>query len=366
METVDYSFLQALWFVLIAVLWIGFFVLEGFDIGVGMLIRAVGRDNADRRAIMHTIGPMWDGNEVWLITAGGAMFAAFPYWYATLFSGFYLALFLVLVALIIRGVSFEFWGKSDNPRWRTGWEWAMAVSSFLAALLFGVAWANILRGVPINGDQNFTGDLFTLLNPYGLLGGVATVLLFISHGSIFLNLRTGGELPERARAISRYASPAAAAAGVAFLVWTVIIVGGSATIAVAVIAGIAAILLGTAAVSMLVRRPGLAFGFSVGAIATFFATFFVGLFPAVMPSSISPIFDLTIANTSSSSMTLTVMTIVTVVMLPIVLGYTAWTYWVFRQRVSPEGFDPHTKNPIDLMRGSGPTEESGPTSASSG
>ncbi len=366
METVDYSFLQALWFVLIAILWVGFFVLEGFDFGVGMLIRAVGRDNADRRAIMHTIGPMWAGNEVWLITAGGAMFAAFPYWYATLFSGFYLALFLVLVALIVRGVSFEFWGKSDDPRWRSTWEWAMSISSLLAALLFGVAWANIVRGVPINGDQNFTGDLFTLLNPYALLGGVAAVMLFASHGAIFLNLRTGGELPERARAVSRWASPAAAVIGVAFLVWTVIIVGGSATIAVAVIAAIAALLLGTAAVSMLVSKPGLAFAMSVGAIATFFATFFVALFPAVMPSSTSPIFDLTIANTSSSSMTLTVMTIVTVVMLPIVLGYTAWAYWVFRQRVSPDGFDATTKNPIDLMRGSGPTEGTGQASASNG
>ncbi len=147
---VDYSFLQALWFILICVLWIGYFVLEGFDFGVGMLLRKLGHTNADRRAIIHSIGPVWDGNEVWLITAGGATFAAFPMWYATLFSGFYLALFLILLALIVRGVSFEFWGKSDDPRWRAGWEWATVVSSFLAALLWGVAWANIVRGVPID------------------------------------------------------------------------------------------------------------------------------------------------------------------------------------------------------------------------
>ena len=172
---VDYSFLQALWFILIGVLWVGYFVLEGFDFGVGMLLRKLGHTNNDRRAIIHSIGPVWDGNEVWLVTAGGATFAAFPFWYATLFSGFYLALFLILVALIIRGVSFEFWGKSDDPRWRSGWEWATSVSSFVVALLWGVAWANIIRGVPINADQEFTGNLFTLLNPYGLLGGVTTV-----------------------------------------------------------------------------------------------------------------------------------------------------------------------------------------------
>lgn len=346
---VDYSFLQALWFVLIAVLWIVFFVLEGFDFGVGMLIRAVGKDEADRRAIIHSIGPMWDGNEVWLLTAGGATFAAFPYWYATMFSGFYLALFLVLVALIIRGVSFEFWGKNPGSRWRTSWEWAMAVSSLVAPLLFGVAWANIFRGVPINGDQNFTGDLFTLLNPYSLLGGVAVVLVFLSHGSVFLNLRTGGELPGRAKAISRIASPAAAVVTLAFMAWTMSESGWAPE--VIVVGGLSVLLLAGVAIAMPAGRAGLAFGFSAGAIATFFATFFVGLFPNVMPSSTSPVFDLTIANTSSSSMTLTLMAVVAAVMVPIVLAYTAWAYWVFRQRVSPEQFDLSTKNPIDLMRG---------------
>jgi cytochrome bd ubiquinol oxidase subunit II len=346
---VDYSFLQALWFILIAVLWLGYFVLEGFDFGVGMLLRKLGHTNSDRRAIIHSIGPVWDGNEVWLITAGGATFAAFPGWYSTLFSGFYIALFLILVALIVRGVSFEFWGKSDDPRWRSGWEWATVVSSFVAALLWGVAWANIVRGVPIDAHQEFTGDLFTLLNPYALLGGVTTVLLFLAHGAIYLNLRTGGDLPERARAVARWASPAAAVAGIAFVAWTVIDVadGDGVVIALGVVT---AGLLIAAASSELVRRPGWAFGLSAGAVIALFTTLFVQLFPQVMPSSTRAAFDLTIANTSSSSYTLTVMTVVAVILVPVVVTYQAWTYWVFRKRVSPEEFDPEIRNPLDAIR----------------
>jgi cytochrome bd ubiquinol oxidase subunit II len=346
---VDFSFLQALWFVLIAVLWVGYFVLEGFDFGVGMLLRKLGHTTSDRRAIIHSIGPVWDGNEVWLIVAGGATFAAFPFWYATLFSGFYLALFLILVGLIARGVSFEFWGKSDDRRWRGAWEWATVVSSFLVSLLWGVAWANIVRGVPIDADQEFTGTLFTLLNPYGLLGGVTTVLLFLSHGAIYLNLRTGGDLPERARAVARWASPAAAVAGVAFLAWTVIDVAGGDALVIA-LAVIAALLLIVSATSALARRPGLAFALSAGAIVALFTTLFVDLFPQVMPSSTNAAWDLTIANTSSSDYTLTVMTIVAVILLPVVLMYEAWSYWVFRKRVSPEEFDPELRNPLDVIR----------------
>ena len=353
MHHVDYSFLQALWFILIAVLWIGFFVLEGFDFGVGMLMRTVGRSEGERRAILHTIGPMWDGNEVWLLTAGGATFAAFPLWYATLFSGFYLALFLVLVALIVRGVSFEFWGKSDNPRWRSVWEWAMVVSCTLAALLFGVAWANIVRGVPINAAQNFTGSLWTLLNPYALLGGVTLVLLMLAHGANFLTMRTEGAMMDRARGVARWASPVAAAALVAFLVWTVADISdpSAAEIAVATLAGLIAVALGTVGVRELSRRSAVSFVLSTLAIVTLFTTLFVDLFPTVMPSSTRPAWDLTIANTSSSHMTLLLMAIVAAVMVPIVLAYTSWVYWVFRKRVSAEQFDLQTKNPIDLVRG---------------
>ena len=353
---VDYSFLEALWFILIAVLWIGFFVLEGFDFGVGMLMRTVAKTQGERRALLHTIGPMWDGNEVWLLTAGGATFAAFPMWYATMFSGFYLALFLVLVALIVRGVSFEFWGKDDRPAWRTGWEWAMVISSGLAALLFGVAWANIVRGVPINAQQEFTGTLFTLLNPYGLLGGVTTLLLFLSHGAIFLTMRTEGTINERAQGVARFASPAAAVAGIVFLVWTVIDMENRTGIevAVAVLAGVGAILLATMAVSELAQRAHIAFTLSTAAIVLLFVTLFVDLFPNVMPSSTDARFNLTVANTSSSHMTLTLMAIVAAVMVPIVLAYTSWVYWVFRKRVSSDEFDLETKNPIDLMRGGAP------------
>ncbi|HVP03839.1 MAG TPA: cytochrome d ubiquinol oxidase subunit II [Solirubrobacteraceae bacterium] len=361
MHSVDYSFLQALWFILICILWIGYFVLEGFDFGVGMLLRHLGHNDADRRAIIHAIGPMWDGNEVWLLTAGGATFAAFPLWYASMFSGFYIALFLVLFALIIRGVAFEFWGKDDRPRWRATWEWAIVIGSFLASLLFGVAWANIVHGVPINAQQNFTGNLFTLLNPYALLGGVTLVLLFISHGAIYLNMKTGGDLPERARGVAKWASPAAAVVGIAFLVWTVIDMNDrtGASVAVAILGAIAAVLLATAAVSELGRRPGVAFGISTAAIAMLFVTLFVDLFPNVMPSTTSSLYNLTIANTSSSSKTLAIMAVVAVVMVPIVLAYTAWSYWVFRKRVSPEDFDRTTKNPLDLVGSGGKSAGTG-------
>ena len=207
----DYTTLQAIWFLLISVLWLGYFVLEGFDFGVGMLMRVVGRNEAERRAVLHSIGPVWDGNEVWLLVAGGATFAAFPQWYATLFSGFYLALFLILVALIVRNVAFEFWGKGDSEQWRTRWEWAIIVGSFLPALLWGVGWANIVHGVPIDAHGEYTGTLFTLLNPYALLGGLATLSLFLAHGAIFLSLRTTAEVEQRARAVAARVAPLAAA-----------------------------------------------------------------------------------------------------------------------------------------------------------
>src|SRR5512135_59172 len=199
----DPTFLQGLWFVLIGILWTGYFVLEGFDFGVGMLVRGLGRDNVEKRMIIHTIGPVWDGNEVWLLTAGGATFAAFPQWYATMFSGFYLALFLLLVGLIIRGIAFEYRSKDADPRWRRTFDWMIAIGSFLAALLFGTAFANLAHGVPINEKMMYTGNLFTLLNPYGLIGGLTMVAVFLLHGANFLALKLEGELRERARAAAR-------------------------------------------------------------------------------------------------------------------------------------------------------------------
>jgi cytochrome d ubiquinol oxidase subunit II len=344
----DYTALQVLWFVLIGVLWAGYFVLEGFDFGVGMLLRILGHDRAERRAIIHTIGPVWDGNEVWLLVAGGATFAAFPQWYATLFSGFYIALFLVLVALIVRGVAFEFWGKHEHQSWAAAWEWAMTVGSFLAALLWGVAWANIVHGVPIDKAGNADGSLTTLLNPYAIVGGLTTVLLFLSLGATFLMLRTTGELTVRARRIARVVSPAAAAVGIIFLVWTMGDQPSQTTTEIAVT--VVAIVLLAAAVIVLYRdRAGFAFALGAGAVAVLVATFFVDLFPHAMVSTTDPAYSLTLNAASSSHYTLTVMTVVAVLLLPVVLAYQAWTYWVFRRRLGPEDFPEGTRNPLDLI-----------------
>lgn len=343
----DYTALQVVWFVLISILWLGYFVLEGFDFGVGMLIRAVGRDEAERRAVIHTIGPVWDGNEVWLLVAGGATFAAFPQWYATLFSGFYLALFLILVGLIVRNVSFEFWGKGESARWRRNWEWAMIVGSAVPALLWGVGWANIVHGVPIDSHMEYTGTLFDLLHPYALLGGVATLLMFLTHGAVFLSLRTEGDMGERAKAIAGRVAPPAAAVGIAFLLWTVLAHRGRVDVGSAILAALSAVCLVAAAV--LVRgSAGRAFAATALAIVTFFLALFVDLFPHTMVSSTSAAFDMTLNASSSSSYTLTVMTVVAGLLVPIVLLYQGWTYWVFRQRVSAADFgDIH--GPLDLL-----------------
>jgi cytochrome d ubiquinol oxidase subunit II len=342
----DPTFLQTLWFVLICVLWIGYFVLEGFDFGVGALLRVLGRDQTDRRLLMHTIGPVWDANEVWLLVAGGATFAAFPGWYASLFSGAYLALFLILFALIARGVAFEFWGKSDAPRWRATWEWALVLGSALPALLWGVAWANIVRGIPLNAHHDMTGNLFDLLGPYALMGGVASLLLFLSHGAIFLTLRTTGELEARARTLARRLAPLAALAVAAFLVWTLANQGSRGGVqAVSAVLAIGAIGLAAAAPLALARgsrtparAAGWAFGLSAGAIALTFCALFADLFPNALPSTTSGAFDLTLRAASSTSYTLTVMTVVAALLVPVVLAYQAWTYWVFRARLGRADF----------------------------
>ena len=328
---------QTVWFLLIAVLWIGYFVLEGFDFGVGMLLRFVSKNEADRRAVLTTLGPVWDGNEVWLLVAGGATFAAFPEWYATLFSGFYLPLFLILVALIIRGVAFEYRSKYGKAQWRQRWDVAIVISSALPALLWGVAFANIVRGVPLekasSGSIEYVGGFFNLLNPYALLGGLVTLSVFYTHGAVFLALKTAGTIRERANAIALKAGLVAAVAAVAFLVWTnlmlpeidPIVLSLSVVVALLWVAGLAMNFKG---------REGWAFIFSAGTIATFVSTLFFALYPRVMPSSLGSQFDLTITNASSTDYTLKVMTVVAVVMTPLVLLYQGWTYWVFRKRVS--------------------------------
>ena len=344
----DPNFLQTLWFVLIGVLWIGYFVLEGFDFGVGVLLRAIGRDRAEKRAIIHTIGPVWDGNEVWLLTAGGATFAAFPGWYASLFSGFYLALLLILLALIVRGVSFEFWGKDDSPRWRDTWEWATVAGSFLAALLWGVGWADIVAGVPMNAAHTVTATLWDLLHPYALLGGLVTLSLFVAHGAVFLALRTRDELVARARAVARVATPLATALMVAFLIWTALERASVSAAAQVVAAGAVAAAL--AACAFVAReRDGRAFACTCATIALLFASLLVELFPDALPSTTSHAYDLTLAGAASAHYTLVVMTVVAIVGVPIVLAYQSWTYWVFRHRLGRSDFD-GTPTPIAVLQ----------------
>lgn len=347
----DPSGLETFWFVLIAVLWVGYLFLEGFDFGVGMLLPVLGRDDAERRSIISTIGPVWDGNEVWLLTAGGATFAAFPEWYASMFSGFYLALFLILVALIVRGVAFEFRGKHDSPRWRATWDAAIVVGSVVPALLWGVAFANLVRGVALDADHEYVGSFLDLLNPYALLGGVATLVVCAAHGSIFLTLRTDGGLRERAHAVARPLTAAVVAVGAAFLAWTLGRSAGDDDLsALALVAGVGtAVAVVVAAVMVLRRREGYAFAAMGVGIALLVATIFASLWPNVMNSSGAPDLALSISEAASTSYTLTVMTVVALVLTPVVLLYQGWTYWVFRHRVGGDVGDVRT--PLDLLPG---------------
>ncbi|GAA4378029.1 cytochrome d ubiquinol oxidase subunit II [Nocardioides caricicola] len=323
--------LTTVWFCLIAVLWIGYFTLEGFDFGVGMLLPWLARDDRERRIMINTIGPVWDGNEVWVLTAGGATFAAFPEWYATLFSGFYLPLLLILLALIVRGVAFEYRHQRPEASWHSWWDRAIIVGSYVPAFLWGVAFANIVRGVPIDADKEFTGSMFTLLNPFGLLGGLVTLLLFLTHGATFLALKTDGEIRFRARRVAVGSGLLAAAAAVAFLVWTQFLTGNAGSLVLFLVAALA--LVGAIAMAY-AGREGWAFIGTFVCIGLAVAGLFVGLFPDVMPSSTSEAFSLTTTNASATDYTLKVMTIVAAIFTPIVLGYQAWTYWVFRKRIA--------------------------------
>jgi cytochrome d ubiquinol oxidase subunit II len=323
--------LVTFWFIVITVLWAGFLVLEGFDFGVGMLHGVVGRDETGRRVTIGTIGPVWDGNEVWLIVAAAGMFAAFPGWYATMFSGFYLAFLLLLVALIARGVSFEFRGKRDSGRWRRTWDVAMTGGSLLAPLLIGVALGNLLHGVPIGTDQEYTGNFVDLLNAYSLFTGVTLVLLCLLHGATFLALKTSGEIHQRAVRVARRVVPAAAAAVLAFAVWTVVLADNGVTASLAAVPAVLAV----AAATWLVGRDrdGSAFVATAVTMAAVAVSIFLALYPRVMVSTLGSGTDLTVTNTASSSYTLRLMTIVAVIFVPVVLVYQGWTYYVFRRRI---------------------------------
>jgi len=332
------STLQTIWIILIAVLWIGYFILEGFDFGVGMLLPFIGKNEAERRTLITTLGPLWDGNEVWLLVAGGATFAAFPEWYATLFSGFYLPLFLILVALIIRGVAFEYRSKHGNIDWRLNWDRLIFVGSFLPSLLWGVAFANLVRGVQIEelagGGFNYTGGFWALLNPFGLLGGLVTLSLFLTHGAIFISLKTDGEIRHRARSLAVTIGLIATVLAVVFLLWGQLAYSNSVwswiPVAIAAVSWLAAIF------AARVGREGWAFLFSAVTLASAVAALFSMLYPNVMPNIDRSLVGLTIANASSTEGTLKIMTWVAVIMTPIVLMYQGWTYWVFRKRLTAD------------------------------
>ncbi|MFE9206713.1 cytochrome d ubiquinol oxidase subunit II [Micromonospora sp. NPDC007230] len=330
--------LTTVWFLLVAVLFTGYFILEGFDFGVGMLLPVLGRDDRERRVLINTIGPVWDGNEVWLITAGGAMFAAFPEWYATLFSGFYLPLLLILLALIARGVAFEYRHKRPEASWKRRWDQAIFFGSLLPAILWGVAFANILRGVPLDADHEYVGGLLDLLHPYALLGGVTTLGLFLTHGAVFLALKTTGDIRARAGGLAVKLGAGTAVVAVAFLVWTLSIRSSAAAVVLAADAALA--LLGGVAAAR-VRREGWAFTGTAVAIGLAVATLFAALFPNVLPSTLDAAGTLTASNAASTPYTLKIMTWVAVVFTPIVLAYQGWTYWVFRKRIGVANIPQH-------------------------
>ncbi|MEU4553654.1 cytochrome d ubiquinol oxidase subunit II [Micromonospora violae] len=330
--------LTTIWFLLVAVLFTGYFILEGFDFGVGMLLPVLGRDDRERRVLINTIGPVWDGNEVWLITAAGAMFAAFPEWYATLFSGFYLPMLLILLALIARGVAFEYRHKRPEASWKRRWDTAIVVGSLLPAILWGVTFANILRGVPLNADHEYVGGLLDLLNPYALLGGATTLALFLTHGAVFLALKTTGDIRERAGALAARLGAGAAVLAIGFLTWTLSIRSSAAAVVLAV--GAALALLGALAAAR-VRREGWAFTGTAVAIGLAVATLFAALFPNLLPSTLDTAGTLTAANAAATPYTLKIMTWVAVIFTPVVLAYQGWTYWVFRKRIGVANIPQH-------------------------
>ncbi|MDQ1295270.1 MAG: cytochrome bd ubiquinol oxidase subunit [Actinomycetota bacterium] len=334
----DLHTLQITWFGLIAVLWTGYLVLEGFDFGVGMLLPFLGRNDTERRVLINTIGPVWDGNEVWLITAGGATFAAFPLWYATLFSALYLPLLLVLVALILRGVAFEYRGKIDDDRWRARWDAAILFGSTVPALLWGVAFGAILQGVDEKDITNTPWHvLLGALRPYPLLTGATTLLLFCLHGALFLSLRTTGELHGRARATARRLAPPAVAVAAVWALWTQLEHGAGWTWGPVALA--AAGLLGALLLTRC-ENDGKAFALTCLVIVCAVVTIFGSLYPAVLP--INGGTDLTVENASSTELTLQIMTGVAVIFTPVVVAYQSWTYWVFRYRVGITDIPPST------------------------
>ncbi|MFF0108932.1 cytochrome d ubiquinol oxidase subunit II [Streptomyces hirsutus] len=331
--------LHNVWFVLIAFLWIGYFFLEGFDFGIGVLTRLLARDRTEKRVLINTIGPVWDGNEVWLLTAGASTFAAFPEWYATLFSGFYLPLLVILVCLIIRGVAFEYRVKRPEEHWQRNWETAIFWTSLIPAFLWGVAFGNIVRGVKIDAEFEYVGHVWDLLNPYALLGGLVTLTLFTFHGAVFAALKTVGDIRGRARQMALRVGLLTAVLALAFLGWTQIDSGDGASL-VAMVVTVAALV--AALVANQAGREGWSFALSGATIVAAVTMLFLTLFPNVMPSTLNAEWSLTVTNASSSDYTLKIMTWLAVIALPLVMLYQGWTYWVFRKRIGTQ----HIADPV--------------------
>lgn len=326
--------LQVLWFILIGVLFSGFFLLDGFDYGVGMAVETLGHNETEKSQIIDTIGPVWDGNEVWLITAGGAMFASFPYWYASLFSGYYLILFVILVGLIIRGVSFEFRAKSPAYR-KPFWDQVLALGSFIAPFFFGIMFISMIKGMPIDAQGNMTAHFFDYFNWFSIVGGIALTLLTYLHGLNYIALRTKGAICERAQ---NYAQALYWVLYVGELIFALLLIFQTDFIHVHPIATWLCLILIVgfsvgAHASSFAKHQGWAFACSGLTLVSLVALIFAGLFPRVMISSISSKYDLLIQNASSSHYTLIVMTIATVILVPIILAYTIWAYWIFRKRI---------------------------------
>lgn len=327
--------LNVLWFILITVLFVGFFFLEGFDYGVGALIPIIGKDDEERRVVLNTIGPFWDGNEVWLITAGGAMFAAFPHVYATMFSGWYLALFLILLALIFRATGIEFRSQKPSLTWRRNWDTVIAVTSILSAILWGVAVSNLVIGVPIDENMQYAGSFFTLLRPFCLLGGVMLALIFLYHGACYLMLKAGEQnVLDRAQSIANKLGPVMIVVTVVWVVWAFFASTMFENVLAIIAIALAAVFMILSVLCSRKQASGLAFVFIALAIACCVAGVFAGMFPNIMISTLDPAYSLDIYNAASSPKTLSFMTKVALTMVPIVLLYQIWSFYVFRARVT--------------------------------
>lgn len=328
--------LSDIWFVLIAVLFIGFIFLEGFDFGVGMGTKFLAKNDVEKRVLINTIGPVWDANEVWLITAGGAMFAAFPHWYATVFSGYYLPFVLLLLALIVRGVAFEFRGKMESTRWVSTWDWAIFIGSILPPFLFGVFFTSLIQGLPIDGDMNMYASFTDIVNVYTVIGGVAFVMLSYLHGLLFISLKTDGDIRQRATKAAKKMYAATGLVIVLFIVFTYLSTNafvdrGSILIP---LYGVAVLLYVALYFFLRQQKEGLSFTMTGLVLVLVMGSFFIALFPNVMISTIDPAFSMSIAEAASGEYSLKIMTVVAFTMVPIVLAYTIWSYYVFRKRLT--------------------------------